>query len=98
VGWTFLLMGISMVVTSVVRANGAVLAPLLILIFGSVIVRLTVGFAGHPTYGANAIWWSYPANSITTAILAMLYYQSGHWREKRLTTGPPILADEAAFP
>jgi putative MATE family efflux protein len=98
VGWTFILMGISMVITSVVRANGVVLAPLLILIFGSVIVRLTVGFAGQPTYGAEAIWWSYPSNSIATAALALLYYQSGHWRAKRLATGPPMLPDEAAFP
>jgi putative MATE family efflux protein len=84
VGWSFILMGITMVVTSIVRANGAVVAPLLILIFGSVIVRFAVGFIGHPSYGADAIWWSYSASSIASACLAVLYYKSGHWRKKRV--------------
>ncbi len=96
-GWTYMVMGISMVVTSVVRANGAVLVPLLILIFGSVIVRLTIGFVGYPTYGANAIWWSYPVTSFVSAALAMLYYQSGSWRRGSATlTG--ALANETALP
>ncbi len=81
VGWSFLIMGISMVVTSVVRANGAVLAPLLILIFGSVIVRLTIAFGGYPIYGAEALWWSGPANGVASGGLALLYYLSGHWRK-----------------
>jgi putative MATE family efflux protein len=81
VGWTFILMGISMVVTSVVRANGAVLMPLLILIIGSVVVRFAVGFIGHPSYGADAIWWSFGAASISSSGLGILYYMSGHWRK-----------------
>ncbi len=83
VGWTFILMGISMVVTSIVRANGAVLVPLLTLIIGSVFVRFAVGFIGHPRYGADAIWWSYGAASITSSGLGILYYISGHWRSLR---------------
>ncbi len=84
VGWSFILMGISMVVTSIVRANGAVVAPLMVLIFGSVVVRFAVGFIGHPRFGADAIWWSYSASSIASATLGMLYYKSGHWRKKWL--------------
>jgi putative MATE family efflux protein len=84
VGWSFLLMGISMVVTSIVRANGAVLAPLLILIFGSIFVRLAVAFLGYPTYGADAIWWSGPANSIASGGLALLYYRRGSWRKLKM--------------
>jgi Na+-driven multidrug efflux pump len=83
VGWSFILMGVSMVVTSTVRANGVVLMPLLILIFGSVIVRFIVGFAGHPVYGADAIWWSFNANSIASAALALVYYRYGKWRTVR---------------
>ncbi len=88
VGWTFILMGISMVVTSVVRANGAVLVPLVVLIIGSVIVRFSVGFIGHPTYGADAIWWSFGAASITSAVLGISYYVSGHWRRLKPLSRP----------
>ncbi len=81
VGWTFVFMGISMVVSSIVRANGAVLVPLLILIFGSVFIRLSIGFLGYPVYGAEAIWWSFSAASIVAALLAIAYYRYGGWRK-----------------
>jgi putative MATE family efflux protein len=80
VGWTFILMGISMVVTSIVRANGAVLMPMLILIFASVVVRFAIGFIGHPHFGADAIWWSYVGASVASSGLGIIYYKSGRWR------------------
>ncbi len=86
VGWTFVLMGISMVVTSIVRANGAVLAPLVILIIGSVFVRLTVAFGGYESYGANAIWASFVATSLVSSGLALIYYFSGAWRKLKPMT------------
>ncbi len=88
VGWTFILMGISMVVTSIVRANGAVLMPLIILIIGSVVVRLSVGFVGYPRYGADAIWWSFGASSLTSSGLGILYYISGRWRKVKPLNRP----------
>jgi putative MATE family efflux protein len=88
VGWTFILMGISMVVTSIVRANGAVVAPLLILIFGSVVIRFAVGFGGYPEFGADAIWWSFVATAVVSAALAVLYYVGGGWRKKRVGATP----------
>ncbi len=81
VGWSFILFGVTMVVSSIVRANGAVLIPLLMLIFGSVFVRLSVGFLGYPIYGAEAIWWSFSASSLSSAFLALLYYWKGGWRK-----------------
>ena len=81
VGWTFLLMGVSMVVTFAVRANGAVLAPLLILIASGVIVRFTVGFGFYDRFGAEAIWASYIATGIVSAILSLGYYWHGSWRK-----------------
>jgi Na+-driven multidrug efflux pump len=90
VGWTFILMGISMVVTSIVRANGAVVVPLLILIFGSVVVRFAVGFGGYPAYRADAIWWSFVATSLVSAGLAMIYYLHGSWRTKKMAIDPTL--------
>jgi putative MATE family efflux protein len=80
VGWSFILQGVSMAVSSIVRANGAVLAPLLMLIFGTVIVRLSVGFAGYPHWGADAIWWSFTISSLVSALMALGYYRYGGWR------------------
>jgi putative MATE family efflux protein len=81
IGWTFLLMGASMVVTFAVRANGAVLVPLLILIFASVIVRFSIGFGLHDAYGAEAIWGSYIATGVVSGLLSIAYYLQGSWRK-----------------
>jgi Na+-driven multidrug efflux pump len=81
VGWSFILMGVSMVLTFLVRANGAVLAPLLILIFSSVLVRFSVGFGLYPQFGADAIWWAFIAASIASMVFSVAYYLLGKWRE-----------------
>lgn len=84
IGWTFVPMGISMVLTSVVRANGAVLAPFLILLFSVIGVRLTVGFGFYPQFGSDSIWWAFMASSTSSALMAVAYYLHGGWRRIHL--------------
>ena len=91
VGWSFILMGISMVVTFLVRANGAVLAPLLILIISAVIVRFAVGFGLYPQYGADAIWWAFIAAGTASFVLSVAYYLHGGWKKLNiLAPSPPL--------
>ena len=81
IGWSFLLMGISVVVTFAVRANGAVIAPLLILIFATIIVRFSIGFGFHDRYWADAIWWAFNLAAISSFLLSIGYYFHGGWRK-----------------
>lgn len=81
IGWTFIPMGISMVMTSIVRANGAVLVPFLILVISVLVVRMTVGFALYATYRADAIWWSFMASGSASALMGVGYYLQGGWRK-----------------
>ena len=80
IGWTFVPMGISMVMTSIVRANGAVAVPLAILIFSVIVVRMSVGFSLYPHYGSDAIWWSFMASGLASALMAVAYYWHGGWK------------------
>jgi Na+-driven multidrug efflux pump len=83
IGWTFVLMGVSVVVTFAVRANGAVVAPLLILIFSAVLVRFSVGFGLYDRFGADAIWGSFVATAIASCILSIAYYLHGGWKKAK---------------
>jgi Na+-driven multidrug efflux pump len=98
IGWTFVLMGVSVVVTFAVRANGAVLAPLLILIFSAVLVRFSIGFGLHDRFGADAIWGSFVATAITSCILSIGYYLHGGWKKAKampsMGAGPVQLGSE----
>jgi Na+-driven multidrug efflux pump len=81
VGWTFLLMGVSMVLISVMRANGAVLVPLLMLINSTVVFRLGFGLGFYPTYGAEAIWWSSVVSACVSILQTAAYFKWGKWRD-----------------
>jgi Na+-driven multidrug efflux pump len=86
VTWSFLFFGVSMVLFGVVRATGAVMAPLFILTLSLLVVRFPVAEALLDKYQADAIWWSFPISSALSAVLAALYYRYEGWRTTRMVT------------
>ena len=86
VTWSFIFFGVSMVLFGVVRATGAVIAPLLILTFTLLIVRFPAAEILQGRFQADAIWWSFPISSALAALLAVIYYKYGGWRTERMLT------------
>ena len=82
--WTFVLFGATMVMFSTVRANGATVPPLIILIIAFYPVRIGIALFGAPVLGADALWWSFPIGSFVSLALAIAYYRFGRWREEVL--------------
>lgn len=81
--WGFVLFGITMVLFGVVRANGAVLGPLLVLLVAMFPLRIGFAVLMRPVLGVDALWWSFPVGSISTVALAALFYRFGDWRTAR---------------
>jgi putative MATE family efflux protein len=98
--WGFVLFSISFSLTGVVRATGAVWWPLAIMIVSMVLVRLPFASLLSPRFGADAIWWSFPLGTITSATLTSLYYLFGGWRKARMLEGaaPPAAMRDAGRP
>jgi putative MATE family efflux protein len=94
VTWSFMFFGFSMVLFGVVRATGAVMAPLFILTITLLVVRFPLADLLLDKYQADAIWWSFPISSALSAVLAVLYYKYGGWRTTRMVGGPvqPVAA------
>ncbi|MBX9813699.1 MAG: MATE family efflux transporter [Proteobacteria bacterium SG_bin5] len=88
--WGFILFGGTMVFFGVVRANGAVLGPLVILLVAMFPVRLGFAIALRPLLGVDALWWSFPVGSLVTVALAGLFYAYGPWRRERMTMAPAV--------
>lgn len=82
--WSFVLLGISMVIFGVVRATGAVFPPLVILTIALLGVRFPLAMTLLDSWKADAIWWSFPISSFVAVVLSFLYYKYGHWRTMRL--------------
>lgn len=91
---SFLLFGVSMVLSATVRANGAVVGPLVILAIALFPIRLGLAYLMQPAWGADAIWWSFPAGSAASMVMTIGYYRFGTWRKGRMI--PPTQGEEHA--
>jgi putative MATE family efflux protein len=81
---SFIFFGISLTLFGVVRATGAVIAPLIILTIALLVVRFPFAEAFLGRYQVDAVWWSFPVSSLLAAVLAVLYYRYGDWRHAQM--------------
>jgi putative MATE family efflux protein len=82
--WSLALFSISFALSGIVRATGAVVAPLVILIISMWLIRIPFAMALIPRLHEEAIWWSFPLGTITSSGLTWLYFRYGKWRETRM--------------
>jgi Na+-driven multidrug efflux pump len=71
---------ISLTEGSIARA----LPPLFILIISLWCIQVPFAYSMLKSWGAEAIWWSFPLASLTSLIMASAYYRFGGWRRLRL--------------
>ena len=93
--WSFLLMGITLVLFGTVRANGAVVGPLIILAIGLVPVRLGFAIGAYPWLGEDALWLSFPVSSLANLAMASAFYLHGGWRKARMDAAHPPPVEES---
>jgi putative MATE family efflux protein len=77
---SFVLFGVTVVLSSVARANGATIAPLLIMAFALIPGRLGAALLLEPWLGSDALWWSFPIGSALALAMTGVYYRRGRWR------------------
>lgn len=85
--WTFPFFGMTMVLSGVVRAAGAVAGPLIILAIALLGVRIPVAYWTADRYGADGIWWSFAISALVAVVLTGAYYFFGSWRKARMVVG-----------
>jgi putative MATE family efflux protein len=81
---SFVFFGITLVLFGVVRATGAVMAPLVSLTIALLGVRVPLAEVLAVHGGAAALWWSFPLSSAIATLLAVLYYKFGGWRSAHM--------------
>lgn len=82
--WSFAFFGVSMVLFGVVRATGAVMPPLIILMLSLWCIRVPFASLMVGRWQAEAIWWSFPLSSMISLAMAVGYYRFGGWRRARM--------------
>jgi len=87
INWSFVLFGIAMVMFGTMRANGIVLAPLVILTVSLFFVRIGFYLVSYSSLGVDGLWLSFPVSTTVTMLLGWAYYRWGRWREVKLNVG-----------
>ena len=82
--WGFVLFSITFALSGVVRATGAVWWPMAILVVSMVGIRIPFAALLIPRFGADAIWWSFPLGTLSSAAMTSAYYLHGGWRRARM--------------
>jgi putative MATE family efflux protein len=85
---SFIFFGITLVLFGVVRATGAVMAPLVTLTVALLAVRVPLAEALTDRLGVDSVWWSFPLSSAFATVLAVLYYKYGSWRSAHMVSTP----------
>jgi putative MATE family efflux protein len=86
---SFVFFGVTVALFGVVRATGAVIAPLVILTVSLLLVRFPVAELLLSRYQADAVWWSFPSSSFLSVVMALLYYKYGGWRHAHMLPAGP---------
>ena len=94
--WGHLMLGVAFVLFAVVRATGAVMAPLAILAISLLGVRIPLALWLEPRLGAEAVWWTAPVSMGVAMLLAILYFRFGPWRAARMLPPSGSLAPASA--
>ncbi|CTQ33155.1 Multidrug export protein MepA [Jannaschia rubra] len=89
--WGYLFFGVAQVLFGTMRSNGYVIAPLLVMVVSMYPVRLGFAFGLYPVLGEDALWLSFPAGMVATALMAAWLHRRGTWRK-----GSVMPAGEAA--
>ena len=82
--WGWIALAVSMGLFAIMRANGAMLAPMLIFAATMWVCRVPFAVGLQPWLGDAAIWWSFPFGSICAALAAGAWYRYGGWRRQGL--------------
>lgn len=93
VTWSYVLVGITMVLSGTMRSYGAVVLPLIAMVIAMYPARLGFYALAYPYIGVDALWWAFSAGSTVSLMLTWLIYTRGGWRHQQQILPQPVLAE-----
>lgn len=82
--WGWVALSITVGLFAIMRANGAMAAPMLIFAGTMWVMRVPFAAGLQPWLGPAAIWLSFPFGTLSSALVAWWWYRWGSWRRQGL--------------
>lgn len=80
-GWSYIFIAIQMILNGALRANQAVIFPLIASIIAFFPVRSFIYHFFYPSLHADAIWYGFAATNVLSCLLVWIYYKMPYWRK-----------------
>ena len=80
----YFVISVKLMADGVLRGAGA-MAAFMTATFTDLVLRVVLAFLFSAFLGAAGIWLSWPVGWITAAVLSVIFYQKGVWRNRAVT-------------
>jgi Na+-driven multidrug efflux pump len=90
VTWSYVLVGITMVLSGTLRSYGVVMLPLIVMIISMYPARIGFYWLAYPHIHGEAVWWAFPSGSAVSMVLTWLVYTRGGWRMLQQRMPEPV--------
>ncbi len=81
---SYVIFGVYLVISGVIRSTGSVMVPLLITFTALWVIRIPLAYFLANRYGFDALWWSFPASFTMAVVITILYYFFGSWKKAKM--------------
>ncbi len=87
--------GIQLCIIAAFRASGNMLNAMVLALVSQWMILFPLAYilSKHTTLGAEGIWWAFPTTNILVAFVAVCWFATGSWRDKRLTEDDKDIRD-----
>jgi putative MATE family efflux protein len=84
--FSFGLIGLQHVITGALRGAGDTMAAMMLSLIATWVILFPLAYvlSRHTSLGARGIWWSYPIANLISAILCVIWFLGGDWKDTRL--------------
>jgi len=85
-GFSFVFMGVRLVIGSAFRGAGNTMVAMVLAIIALIILRIPLSYflSVNLNWGINGVWWGMLIANGIAAILGVYWFQKGSWKEKEI--------------
>lgn len=95
--WAWGGIGIQLSIVSTFRASGNMVSAMVLALVSQWMFQFPLGYvlSKHTTLGVDGLWWSFPITNVAVAIVSVLWFAQGGWKQTRITEEDQVIAEVA---
>ena len=92
VSLSFGFMGLQMALTGVFRASGNTLIAMVLTLVSQWVLQFPLAFvlSREGVLGLEGLWWAFPVTNVLIAVVTVIWFMKGDWKQGRLVQGDPL--------